>query len=105
MKALQAKASISDQDLQYFLEYAVQFLGNHGNYKGFGDTKFVPRTAESVFDALAAVSPNASKFYAATKGAIFSSNNTGIMHLGYLDQGHMTSTIDHIFLSLLDCMY
>ena len=30
-------------------------------------------------------------FYKETKGAIFSSNNEGLMHLGFLDDGHMTT--------------
>ena len=77
--------------MQYFLEYAAQFLGNCGNYKGFGDAKFVPRCKEKAFDDLAATSPKANEYYKATKGAIFSSNNGGIMHLGYLDEGHMTT--------------
>lgn len=90
-KALQGKAGISSDDLQYFLEYATQFLGNCGNYKGFGDAKFIPRCDEKAFDALAGTSPKAAEFYKATKGAIFSSDNSGIMHLGYLDEGHMTT--------------
>jgi dipeptidyl-peptidase-3 len=83
-KAIQQKASISDEELQHFLQYAAQFLGNCGNYKGFGDSKFVPRCDEKAFDALAAVSPKASEHYKATKGAIFSSDNSGIMHLGFV---------------------
>lgn len=90
-KALQQKAGVSDQDLQFFLEYAVQFLGNCGNYKGFGDSKFVPRCEEKAFDALASTSPKANEHYKATKGAIFSNDNSGMMHLGYLDEGHMTT--------------
>ncbi|CAL3963864.1 unnamed protein product [Diplocarpon coronariae] len=90
-KGLQEKAGISAEELQQFLEYATQFLGNCGNYKGFGDAKFVPRCSEKAFDALAAVYPKAAEHYKATSGAIFSSNTTGIMHLGYLDEGHMTT--------------
>jgi dipeptidyl-peptidase III len=86
---LQEKAGISAEELQSFLEYAAQFLGNCGNYKSFGDAKFVPRC--SSFDALAAVSPKAKEYYAATKGAIFSSDNSGIMHLGYPSSGHMST--------------
>lgn len=33
-KSLQTKADISDDELEYFLEYAAMFLGNCGNYKG-----------------------------------------------------------------------
>ncbi|TVY26519.1 putative dipeptidyl peptidase [Lachnellula hyalina] len=90
-KAIQQKAGINDEDLQFFLQYATQFLGNCGNYKGFGDSKFVPRCEERVFDALAAISPKASSHYKATNGAIFSNNNSGIMHLGFPDEGHMTT--------------
>ncbi|KAE8453795.1 hypothetical protein EG329_009307 [Mollisiaceae sp. DMI_Dod_QoI] len=85
-KALQEKAGVTAEDMQHFLEYAGQFLGNCGNYKGFGDAKFVPRCDEKAFEALAATSPDAEEHYKATKGAIFSSDNSGIMHLGYLDE-------------------
>lgn len=84
--SVQEKAGISAEDLQLFLEYATQFLGNCGNYKGFGDAKFVPRCDEKVFEALASTSAKAAEHYKATKGAIFSSDNSGIMHLGYLDE-------------------
>jgi len=67
------------------------FLGNCGNYKGFGDAKFIPRCEEKAFAALAATSPKADVHYRATNGAIFSNDNSGIMHLGYLDGGHMTT--------------
>ncbi|KAI5866839.1 putative dipeptidylpeptidase III [Durotheca rogersii] len=90
-KALQAKAAISDQDLDHFLQYAAQFLGNNGNYKSFGDAKFIPRCPESAFAALAATSPDAQKFYDATTGAIFSTDKPALMHLGYPEQGHMTT--------------
>ena len=81
-KALQEKAGITSEELQQFLEYSTQFLGNCGNYKGFGDAKFVPRCSEKVFDSLAAAAPKAAEYYKATNGAIFSSDNSGIMHLG-----------------------
>ena len=86
---MQEKARVCAEELQSFLEYAAQFLGNCGNYKSFGDAKFVPRCSN--FDALAAVSPKAKEYYAATKGAIFSSDSSGIMHLGYPSSGHMST--------------
>jgi dipeptidyl-peptidase-3 len=89
--ALQKQAGVSEDDIKHFLEYAAQFLGNCGNYKGFGDAKFVPRADEKAFAALASVSPQANMHYKATNGAIFSSDPPGIMHLGYLDNGHMTT--------------
>jgi dipeptidyl-peptidase-3 len=88
---LQKQAGVGDDDVKYFLEYATQFLGNCGNYKRFGDTKFVPRADEKTFAALASVSPQANMHYKATNGAIFLSDPPGIMHLGYLDDGHITT--------------
>ncbi|KAK9418495.1 putative Peptidase family M49 [Seiridium unicorne] len=90
-KALQAKAGISDEELAQFLQYAGQFLGNNGNYKSFGDAKFIPRSSESAFAALAATDAGADKFYKLTKGAIFSHDRQALMHLGYPEQGHLTT--------------
>ncbi len=85
------KASISTEDLQYFLEYAAQFLGNCGNYKGIGDSKLIPRCQETAFAALASVSEKTNEYYAATKGAIFSTDPASMLNLGYPDDGHMTT--------------
>lgn len=90
-KALQLKSGVSDEGLTQFLEYAAQFLGNTGNYKSFGDAKFIPRCPESVVAALASTSLDAETSYKATKGGIFSSDQPGMLHLGYPDKGHMTT--------------
>ena len=55
-KKVQKQAGISDADLEAFLEYAAQFLGNVGNYKAVGDAKFVPRISKSALMALASTS-------------------------------------------------
>lgn len=85
------KAGVAEQDVTYFLQYAAQVLGNGGNYKSFGDSKFIPRCKESDVEKLAATSPEAERFYKATSGGIFSSSNSGLMHLGYPDEGHLTT--------------
>ena len=90
-KALASTAGISDDELTAVLQYAVQFLGNGGNYKSFGDSKFIPRCDEKVFAALAKTSPEAERHYAATKGAITSASEQGLLHLGFSDEGHMTT--------------
>ncbi len=90
-KALQAKAGISDEDLEHFFSYAAQFLGNNGNYKSFGDAKFIPRCPEAAFSALASTSPEAEKLYKATNGGIFSADKPALLHLGYPEQGHLTT--------------
>lgn len=89
--ALAKQAGIEEDEVTRFLEYAAMFLGNNGNYKSFGDAKFIPRCSEKSVAALAATSPEASKFYEATKGGIFSADNPAIMHFGYPDDGHMTT--------------
>lgn len=51
----------------------------------------MPRCKESDVEKLAATSPEAEKFYKATNGGIFSSSSSGLMHLGYPDEGHLTA--------------
>ena len=89
--ALAKKAGIDESELTHFLEYAAMFLGNTGNYKSFGDSKFIPRCTPQSVAALAATSPEAAKFYEATNGAIFSADNPASLHLGFPDEGHMTT--------------
>ena len=67
------------------------FLGNSGNYKSFGDSKFIPRCGKSTFEALAATSPKAGELYKATNGAIHKDDDQGLLHLGFTDEGHMTT--------------
>lgn len=88
---MRSKAGITHEELAQFLQYAGQFLGNNGNYKSFGDAKFIPRSSESALAALAATDKAAKEFYEATKGAIFSHDQSSLMHLGYPEQGHMTT--------------
>ncbi|PQE06369.1 putative dipeptidylpeptidase III protein [Rutstroemia sp. NJR-2017a WRK4] len=89
--AAQKKAGVSDEDLKYFLEYAACFLGNLGNYKSFGDVKFIPRCDAKVFEALATLSSKAKKHYDAINGAIFPAAEPGLMHLGFPEDGHLTT--------------
>jgi dipeptidyl-peptidase-3 len=90
-KALAEKANVDEQGLTAFLQYAAQFLGNSGNYKSFGDSKFIPRCDESVFASLASTSPEAEAHYKTTNGAIFASDKQGLLHLGFTDEGHLTT--------------
>lgn len=89
--SLAEKAGISEQELTYFLEYAAMFLGNAGNYKSFGDSKFIPRCGKGTFEALAATSPKAAEHYKATNGTIHKEDDQGLMHLGFTDEGNMTT--------------
>lgn len=92
--SLTEKTGSEHQDVRYFLEYAAQFLGNCGNYKGFGDSKFIPRLTVEAFKKLASVSPETQAAFEkanSTGGGIFETRDVGMMHLGYPDKGHMTT--------------
>lgn len=90
-KALQKEAGLSDDELAAFLDYSAQFLGNLGNFKSFGDSKFVPRLNEQQLKALAAASPRTLEIYEQIKDGVFVNKNVGKMHLGYPDQGHVST--------------
>ncbi|KAK3996843.1 putative dipeptidyl-peptidase [Cladorrhinum sp. PSN332] len=90
-KGLAQRVGVDEKGLAAFLEYSAQFLGNAGNYKSFGDSKFIPRCDESVFAALASSSHDAEKYFKATGGAIFSADKPGLLHLGFTDEGHLTT--------------
>jgi dipeptidyl-peptidase-3 len=92
--SLVQKTNVSEEDLRFFLEYAAQFLGNCGNYKGFGDSKFIPRLPPSSLEALASATleTNAAFHKAnSTGGGIYETNEQSMMHLGYPRSGHMTT--------------
>ena len=54
IQVLQTKVSpeINESSLQSFVEYSVQVLNNLGNYKSFGDTKFIPRLPVEEFHTI-----------------------------------------------------
>lgn len=87
---LKSEAGLSDQDLKHYLNYAAMFLGNAGNYKSFGDSKFIPRLAQDKLDAIARTNPDASKHYQKCKDAFFETTPVGHMHLGY-PPDHLTT--------------
>ncbi|TKX23832.1 dipeptidyl peptidase-like protein [Elsinoe australis] len=92
-KSLQKKADLSDEDLKHYLSYAAQFLGNGGNYKSFGDSKFIPRLAPEKLIALAQTDQEAAKQLGAAGGAsaLYETRNAGEMHLGYPSKGHLST--------------
>ncbi|OAA44692.1 dipeptidyl peptidase III [Beauveria brongniartii RCEF 3172] len=89
--SLAAKAGIEADEVSRLLEYSVQVLGNLGNYKSFGDAKFLPRCSVKTVDAIAALVPEAAKHYEKCKAAIFDHSQQSKMHLGFLDDGHTTT--------------
>lgn len=92
---LQKETGVNDDHLNDFLNYAAQFLGNIGNYKGYGDSKFVPRCPPRVLDAMASVSPEAKKLLEKSHtegGGIYANvEKESLMHLGFPNHGHMSA--------------
>jgi dipeptidyl-peptidase III len=88
---LASKAGLSDDDLKHFLSYAAQFLGNTGNFKSFGDSKFIPRVATEKIASLAGTSSQAQKLYDSIKDDLYESKSIAGMHLGYPDDGHIST--------------
>lgn len=79
--------SVSKDDVRSFLEYSSQFLSNLGNFKSFGDAKFVPRLEQAKFAAIAATA-NQTASFDKVADAIYSTDKT---LLGFLDKGHVTA--------------
>ncbi|KAJ5719516.1 dipeptidyl peptidase [Penicillium malachiteum] len=92
--SLAQKTQVTEEHLRFFLEYAAQFLGNCGNYKGFGDSKFIPRLPLSALEALASITPETKEALQkanSTGGGIYETSEQSMMHLGYPTSGHMTT--------------
>lgn len=89
---LSKEAGVDHAEVQLFLEYATQFLGNLGNYKGFGDAKFVPRCSPQMLEKLASVSSEARKYYERCKSSIYADETKlALMHFGFPGNGHMSN--------------
>lgn len=75
-----------------YLEYASQFLSNLGNYKSFGDKKFVPKIIEAEFGKLIGSIGDASitQLYDSVKNCIFDTSASASL-LGWRDQGHVSA--------------
>lgn len=66
-------------------------MGNLGNYKSFGDSKFVPRIEGQLLEKLANVSSKTKELYGRFKDAIYAGNDIGKLHLGYPGAGHVST--------------
>lgn len=82
--ALQKQCGLSETDLQHFLNYAAQFLGNGGNFKSFGDSKFIPRLPMRQMKALATSSSRTLHIFEKIKDNLYENSKN---HLGYPDAG------------------
>ena len=93
-KKLSAETSVSPSNIALWLEYAAQFLGNAGNYKGFGDSKFIPRISPADLKKLCDVNDDCQTLYneaTKTQGGIYETKDIALMHFGYPEAGHMSN--------------
>lgn len=85
------EAGLSQEDIDAYLNYAAQFLGNLGNYKSFGDSKFIPRLEARQLKALATLSKDTLGLYERFKDAIYAGDDVSKLHLGYPSAGHVST--------------
>ncbi|KAH7095440.1 peptidase family M49-domain-containing protein [Paraphoma chrysanthemicola] len=89
--AIAKEAGLSQEETDAYLNYAAQFLGNLGNYKSFGDSKFLPRLEPRQLKALATVSKETLALYDKFKDAIYAGDDVSKLHLGYPSAGHVST--------------
>jgi dipeptidyl-peptidase-3 len=89
--AIAKEAGLSQEEVDAYLNYAAQFLGNLGNYKSFGDSKFIPRIEPRQLKALATVSKETLGLYEKFKDAVYAGEDLGKLHLGYPSAGHVST--------------
>ncbi|KAJ3045107.1 hypothetical protein HDV00_011832 [Rhizophlyctis rosea] len=87
-----ARAEVSEQAWSYFLEYAAQSLNNLGNYKSFGDTKFIPRVSQDEFASILKASgvPSAPERFAKLKDRLYALIPEAQLLIGFPADGHVT---------------
>ena len=88
---LAKETGVEYREVQEFLEYATQFLGNLGNYKGFGDVKFIPRCAPETIQTIASKIPEGKNLCEKCLSAIYAdTKRPGLMHFGFPGEGHIS---------------
>lgn len=90
-KKLASETGVSDGDVKYWLEYAAGILSSLGNYKSFGDAKFIPRIPQEELAKLAAYNCDAKKHFDSVSEAIYSTSPEARNLLGYPDAGHVSA--------------
>lgn len=85
--------NVDPEDIQCYLEYAAQFLSNLGNYKSFGDVKFIPRLSPESFKAIVAQVNDGEflKLYESIEKPLYSTVPEEANLLGYPDKGHVSA--------------
>ncbi|EPS42799.1 hypothetical protein H072_3127 [Dactylellina haptotyla CBS 200.50] len=87
---LVALCGVSEDEKTQYVEFAAQVLANLGNYKSFGDQKFVPRIPVDTFTKIAGVTPESQKIWEGIKEQVYQITPEGITLLGYPPE-HMSA--------------
>ncbi|KAF8474662.1 peptidase family M49-domain-containing protein [Kalaharituber pfeilii] len=82
---------VDPQNMKLWLEYAACFLGNAGNYKSFGDEKFIPRIPKEELKKLAAYTTEMNSVFESIQEAMYSTIPDSRNLLGYPDAGHLST--------------
>lgn len=84
----------ADQVVTGYLEYASQFLSNLGNFKSFGDVKFIPRIDQAQFKQVvdAANDKQVSELFNEVSAKIYSINENDILLGLNKDKSHINSS-------------
>jgi len=79
-----------DEDVKKgYLEYASQFLSNLGNYKSFGDKKFIPRISVEDFESIIKASNADLSTFNKIKTPLYSIDEKSSL-LGFPSDGHIS---------------
>ncbi|CAG9115450.1 unnamed protein product [Plutella xylostella] len=96
LKKSALSAGVTEDEFQAFLVYAGGIFANSGNYKGFGDTKFIPNLSSEAFGKIVKASKayesdntHITKLWQNTQKAIFSLAPR-LTSLGLADKGVTT---------------
>lgn len=78
--------------MAHFLQYAAQFLGNLGNYKSFGDVKFIPRCSKADVEKLCETAKIEKGLRETCLKGMFVDETAGeaSMLFGFPDKGHIS---------------
>ncbi|QPG76406.1 hypothetical protein FOA43_003795 [Brettanomyces nanus] len=85
------KNAMGEEPVQKYLEYASQFLANLGNYKSFGDVKFVPRISLTELKTLVELtnSESALQLFEDVRIPLYSLDSS-VALLGSPEEGHVS---------------
>lgn len=81
---------ISAEQVTLYLEYASQFLSNLGNYKSFGDKKFIPKLDKEAFEKIVAATKDAEllKLFKSVETPLY---DTTFALLGWPEKGQLSA--------------